>query len=429
MQYFLAFIVLSIIILVHEFGHFILAKASGVKVVEFSLGMGPRLIKFTRNGTMYSLKLFFFGGSCNMLGEVDDEDAEAEGSFLKANIWQRIAICFAGPVANFVLAFVGAVILIGMIGYDPCVVYNVEENTPAYEAGLQDGDHIVDVNGTNVIFYGDYRMYTMFYEGEEINLTVKRDGEEKVISFTPEYVSEDVYLMGVYMDSDTPTITQLSEDYPAKDAGMKAGDVIYSINGTLTETSDMVTEVVNSCEGKEMEIVVLRDNEKVTLKLTPKKVHQEYYDYGYTLSGVRVKCNPLETIKYAFCEVGHWIKTVFLSFKLLFSGGASVNDLSGPVGIVTAIGDVVEQSKSDGIKYVFLNLVNWTIMISANLGVMNLLPLPALDGGRLIFLFIEAVTGKPVPRDKEGMVNFIGIILLMILSVLILFNDIRKLFL
>lgn len=430
MQYFLAFFVLSVIVFVHEFGHFILAKASGVKVVEFSLGMGPRLIKFTRNGTMYSFKLFFFGGSCQMLGAVEDESeaADEEGSFLKASIWQRIAINLAGPFANFILAFVGAVILIGMIGYDPCVVYNVSEDTPAYEAGLQAGDHIVEVNGSNVVFYGDYSIFTMFYEGEEINLTVERDGEKKEISFTPEYVSEDRYLMGVYMEAETPVITQLSEDYPAAEAGMKTGDVIYSINGTLTETTDMVTEVVNSYEGKEMEVVVLRDGEEVTLKMTPKIVHQEYYNYGYTLSGARVKCNPLETIKYAFCEVGYWIKTVFMSFRLLFSGGASVNDLSGPVGIVTAIGDVVEESKEYGVKYIFLNVLNWTIMISANLGVMNLLPLPALDGGKLVFLFIEAITRKPVPREKEGMIHFVGIILLLLLSVVVLFNDIRKLF-
>ena len=107
---------------------------------------------------------------------------------------------------------------------------------------------------------------------------------------------------------------------------------------------------------------------------------------------------------------------------------ATVNDMSGPVGIVSAIGDVVEESKSDGAFYVFLNLLNWTIMISANLGVMNLLPLPALDGGRLTFLFIEAIRRKPISRDKEGMVHFVGIVLLMILMVVILFNDIRKLF-
>lgn len=428
MKYFLALLVLSIIIIVHELGHFILAKASGVKVVEFSLGMGPRLIKFTIKDTMYSLKLFLFGGSCQMLGEMDEDNQDVEGSYNKASVWQRIAICIAGPMANFILALVGAIIMIGIIGYDPCVVYNVSDNSPAYEAGLRPGDHIVDINGTNVVFYGDYSIYTMFYEGEEINLTVKRDNEKEVISFTPEYVKEDRYLMGIYMNTDTPVITQINKDYPAEESGIKVGDVIQSINGIETDTSDEVTEVVQSLEGKEMELVVLRDDKEVTIKMTPKKVHQEYYDYGYTLSAARVKCGPVDTIKYGFYEVGYWIKAVFMSFKMLFTGTASVNDLAGPVGIVSAIGDVVEQSKSDGIKYIMLNLLNWTIMISANLGVMNLLPLPALDGGKLVFLGIEAVRGKPIAREKEGMVHFIGIVLLLLLSVIVLFNDIRKLF-
>ena len=318
--------------------------------------------------------------------------------------------------------------MIGIIGYDPCVVYNVSDNSPAYEAGLRPGDHIVDINGTNVVFYGDYSIYTMFYEGEEINLTVKRDNEKEVISFTPEYVKEDRYLMGIYMNTDTPVITQINKDYPAEESGIKVGDVIQSINGIETDTSDEVTEVVQSLEGKEMELVVLRDDKEVTIKMTPKKVHQEYYDYGYTLSAARVKCDPVDTIKYGFYEVGYWIKAVFMSFKMLFTGTASVNDLAGPVGIVSAIGDVVEQSKSDGIKYIMLNLLNWTIMISANLGVMNLLPLPALDGGKLVFLGIEAVRGKPIAREKEGMVHFVGIVLLLLLSVIVLFNDIRKLF-
>ena len=139
MKYLLAFLVLSIVIIIHEFGHFVVAKISGVTVTEFSLGMGPRLIKFTRKGTMYSLKLFLFGGSCMMLGE-DGGDSKTEGSFDSVSVWKRIAIIAAGPIFNFILAFVCSVILIGTKGYDPAVLHSVEENTPAYEAGLRAGD-------------------------------------------------------------------------------------------------------------------------------------------------------------------------------------------------------------------------------------------------------------------------------------------------
>ena len=146
------------------------------------------------------------------------------------------------------------------------------------------------------------------------------------------------------------------------------------------------------------------------------------------MSAAREKLSPAGTIAYSFKNVGYWIKAVFKSFKLLFTGKVSANDVSGPVGIVSAIGNVVTESKSDGVLYVILNLINWSVMISANLGVMNLLPIPALDGGRLVFLIIEAIRRKPVPREKEGMVHFIGIVLLMVLMVVIMANDIRKLF-
>lgn len=444
LKYLLALLILSIIIFVHEFGHFILAKASGVKVVEFSIGMGPRLIKFTRNGTMYSLKLFLFGGSCQMLGDDfetlpepgEDKDIKEEksaesasdGSYNNASVWRRIAIGIAGPLANFILAFVGAVILIGVEGYAQCVIHSVKEDTPAYEAGLQAGDRIVEINGKNIVTYGDYNIYEMFYEGEKLDVVVERDGKEVPLSFKPEWIEEDKYLMGVYMQTDVPLITEVIDKSPAKKAGIKAGDLIYSVNGDLTETHDKLTAAVQKHGAEEMEVVVIRDDEKVTLKVTPEKTHNEYYELGYTISGQIIKAGPITTIKYAFYEVGYWIRVVFASFRMLFTGVASVNDLSGPVGIVSVMGEVVESSKAGGVKDIVLNLLNFTVMISANLGVMNLLPLPALDGGRLLFQLIEVVRGKPVPKEKEGMIHFVGIILLLLLSVVVLVNDIRKLF-
>ena len=426
MKYFLAIVVLSVIIVIHELGHFIIAKASGVKVVEFSLGMGPRLLKFTKGGTMYSIKLFLLGGSCQMLGE--DEENSEEGSFNSKSVWKRIAIIAAGPIANFVLAFVGAVLLIGIAGYDPAIVHSVEKDSAAYEAGLLPGDKIVDVNGTNITFYGDYSIYLLFNEGKDMEMTVLRDGKKELITFTPDYIEDDVYQIGISMDPEIPLIMSVVDGYPAYEAGLISDDLILSIDGVPCTNSDEVSELIQKAEGKEVTLVVERGGEEVTIKLSPKIVHRQYYDYGFYLSGERVKCNPIETIKYSFHQVGYWIKTVFYSFKMLFSGQAGFNDLSGPVGIVTAIGDVVEESKSDGALYVFLNITNWTIMISANLGMMNLLPIPALDGGRLIFLFIEAVRKKPIPKEKEGLVHFVGIVLLLLLSAAVLVNDIRKLF-
>ena len=426
MKYLLAFLVLSIIVMVHEFGHFVIAKVSGVTVTEFSIGMGPRILKFMRKGTMYSLKLFLFGGSCRMLGE--DEDNSAEGSFNSVSVWRRIAIVAAGPVFNFVLAFVLSVVLIGTIGYDPCVIYSVDEKSPAAEAGLLPDDRIVKINKTKITFYGDYSIYTMENDKDPMEITYIRDGSKYTTTVTPEYVDRDVYQMGVLMNNDAPSLYSVSENTPAESAGLKAGDLILSINGVTINSTEEVSPAVNSSNGEPITVIVRRDGQEMSFTFTPNKVHQTYYYSGMNMSGMRVKCNPLETVKYSFKYTGYWIKAVFKSLKMLILGKVSANDVSGPVGIVSAIGDIVEESKSDGVLYIFLNLVNWCVMISANLGVMNLLPIPALDGGRLVFLAIEAVRKKPVPREKEGMVHFIGIVLLMILMVVILINDIRKLF-
>lgn len=426
MKYVLALLVLSLIIIIHEFGHFIVAKASGVTVKEFSLGMGPRLLKFTRKGTMYSIKLFLFGGSCQMLGE--DEDNNSEGSFNSKSVWKRIAIIAAGPIFNFILAFVLSVVIIGKMGYDPCIIYSVEEGTPAYEAGLRADDHIIKINRTKINFYGDYSLWSMENEGEVMNITYIRDGQKYTTQLVPEYIDRDVYQMGILMNPETPSLYDVNKDSPADKAGLKKDDIILAINGEKVTCTDDVSPLVNKCVGEELSIDVNRNGEILNFRLTPNKVHQTYYETGLVMANAWVKCNPAQTIGRSFQYTGYWVKAVFKSFKLLFTGKASVNDVSGPVGIISAIGDVVSESKSDGAFYVFMNLANWCIMISANLGVMNLLPIPALDGGRLVFLFIEAIRKKPVPREKEGMVHFVGIVLLMVLMVVIMFNDIRKLF-
>ena len=145
-------------------------------------------------------------------------------------------------------------------------------------------------------------------------------------------------------------------------------------------------------------------------------------------NNLRVKAGPWETIKYGVYEVRYWILTTIDSLKMLFTGQVTINDMSGPVGVVDAIGTTYEQSKSDGVYYVWLNMLNISILLSANLGVMNLLPIPALDGGRLVFLIIEAVRRKRIDPEKEGMVHFVGLMALMVLMVVVMFNDVRKLF-
>lgn len=343
MKFIIAILMFSIIILFHELGHFLLAKKNGIRVNEFCLGLGPTLFGVTKGETKYSVKLFPFGGACMMEGE--DGESEDQKAFGQKSVWARISVVAAGPVFNFIMAFVFAVILLSCIGIDRPVVSETINGYSAQAAGMQKGDVIVKINQKKIHFYREVSMYTFFYPGETLEVTYQRNGEEKTAVIEP----------------------------------------------MLDEKSGR-------------------------------------YMIGIKAQAQRERGGLLTNLKYGAHEVGYWIWTSLQSLKMLVTGKVSLNELSGPVGIVKTIGDTYDASKQDGIFYIFLSMLNFSILLSANLGVMNLLPLPALDGGRLIFLILEAVRKKRVDPEKEGMVHFVGIMILMGLMVLVMFNDIRKLF-
>lgn len=343
MKFVIAIILFSIIILFHELGHFLLAKKNGIRVNEFCLGLGPTIIGFTRGETKYSIKLLPFGGACMMEGE--DEESDDNCSFNKKSVPARISVVAAGPLFNFLMAFVFSVILIGCHGYMKPVISDVIDGYAASEAGMQAGDTILKMNYKNIHFYNEISAYTMFHQGETVDVTYERDGEIYETTLVPKYDEET----GSYL-------------------------------------------------------------------------------VGFRGGGEYVKAGPLETLKYGFYEMKYWVWYTVGSLKMLVTNQVSFNDLSGPVGIVKTVADTYEQSMADGIYYVFLNMLNIAILLSANLGVMNLLPLPALDGGRLVFLIIEGIRGKRINPNREGMVHFVGLVCLLLLMAAVMFNDFRKIF-
>ncbi len=343
MKIIIALLIFSIIIIFHELGHFWLAKANGIRVNEFCLGLGPTIFGFTKGETKYSLKLLPFGGACMMEGE--DDDSSDERAFNKKSVWARISVVAAGPIFNFIMAFVFAFILVCNTGYDIPEIVEVSEGYAAEEAGMKPGDVILEMNGKNIHFYREVSSYALFHEGESVEVTYERGGERYTTTLAPKYDEE---------------------------------------------------------LGK--------------------------YRYGF-VGGKVVQGNLFQNLKYSVYEVKYWIDTTVGSLKMLVTGGVTLNDVSGPVGLVDAIGDSYEESVSYGYYAAFLQMLYISILISANLGVMNLLPLPALDGGRLVFLIIEGIRGKRIDPDKEGMVHFVGLMLLMGLMVVVMFNDIRKIFL
>lgn len=364
-----AILVLGGIVLFHEFGHFLAARLFGVGVVEFSVGFGPRLLSHVskKSGTRYSLKLFPLGGSCAMMGELEDEETEAGeerledtgaagkdtagellgGSFLEQSPIARFCIIAAGPVFNFILAYVLAVVILSWAGYDAPVLVGTTEGQPAQEAGMAAGDVITAIEGRSIHFSRDIQLYNLTGDGSPMEVAYKRYEEA---------------------------------------------------SGRWEERSTV---------------------------LTPIEISGQHY-FGFQLAGYR---QPVESVPrlflYGVYEVQFWIRSVVDSLKLMAAGRVSGDDIAGPVRIVTIIDETVEQNLSYGFVTVIMNLFNLTVMFSANLGVMNLIPIPALDGGRLLFILIEMIFRRPVNRKIENAMILTGMALLMTFMAVVLWNDIR----
>lgn len=343
MNIIIAILIFGIIIIVHELGHFLIAKKNGIRVDEFCIGLGPTIIGKQVGETFYSVKLLPFGGAC-MMGE-DEERPEAD-AFNNKSVWARMAVIFGGPLFNFILAFLLSVIVVGMSGADIPKIDSVQKNSPAAQAGIKAGDTMVGVDGKSIHNYREFSYYMFLdYDGGNIPLTVERDGTKKTVQVKPHF-----------------------------DQG------------------------------------------------------RNQYMIGITWPGYQ-KVGPLKTLEYSVREVGLQVKITLKSVKMLITQKLGMKDLSGPVGIVKTVGDQYNEAAAYGFRAVFLTMMSMAILISANLGVMNLLPLPALDGGRLLFLIIEAIRGKAVPQKMEAVVHTIGLALLMLLMVFVMYQDIVKIIL
>ncbi len=339
------FIIFGVLVTSHEFGHFIVAKSGGIRVNEFFVGMGPTIWKKKKGETLYSIKLLPIGGACVFDGMdpiAEEKEGYDEHSFLNAPVWRRIATLFAGPFANFIIAYLLAVILVSFSAWNFPVINKMTEESAAAEAGLLPGDKIISVDGEKVYMAGEVTLISQFAEGSPMDIVYEREGEVHETTLVPKYSEEDKrYYMGVYLG-----------------------------------------------------------------------------EFG--------EIKGAQALKYAWYEVRFDFKNTYRSLALLVKGKLSKDDVSGPVGMVKIVDDTYNEVKPYGISSVILTMMSLTVLLSVNLGIMNLLPLPALDGGRLIFQYIEVIVGKPVPPEKEGFVHMVGMVALLGLMVFVLFNDITK---
>ena len=232
-----------------------------------------------------------------------------------------------------------------------------------------------------------------------------------------------------FSGTDLPIVTDVMDGFPAQEAGMQAGDRILAIDGQSIHLYREVSLASFANKGEEITIKYERNDQEYETVIKPEYDEQSgRYYIGFMGAGELQRCNPLQTIQYSVYEVRYWLISTVKSLSMLVTGRVSTSEMAGPVGIAQVIDTAIDETTPYGFGTVMLTVINIAILLSVNLGVLNLMPLPALDGGRLVFMLIELVRGKPVPADKEGLVHLIGFVALMLLMIFVLYNDIVRIF-
>lgn len=420
----LAILALSFLIIIHELGHFLVAKAFKVKVNEFSLFMGPKLFAFQKGETTYSLRLIPLGGYVKMEGE--EEASDDDRAFNKKPIRVRAAIIAAGPIMNILVAIVFAFIIMAQSGFYTTQVKTILPGSVAEKAGIQVGDKLQKYNDKTIFQVNDLEIFAYPLTNESVNLQYERNGETKTVNITPK--RQEGYKLGFAPKAadgaESNVVANVTDKSPAMMAGVKDDDRIIKLNGTSVSSRQDIAKVLEQIKLNEVTITVDRDGNKLDLKPVVPMMgkNPEYYAIGVDFEHVKGGfANTLvQSVNYNISIS----RSIYYSIGWLFTGTVPVSDLMGPVGITTTIKDVVAQSPSLMDKV--LNLLSFTAMISINLGLVNLIPFPALDGSKLVLLLVEGIRKKPLNPEKEALITMIGFVLLFILMIYATFNDILR---
>lgn len=431
----------ELIIFIHEFGHFITAKKSGIKVNEFSLGMGPKIISFGKGETKYSLRIFPIGGFCAMEGE--DEESPEPRAFNNAKVWKRMIVVIAGAVMNIILGFVLMfVVVVQQDAYTSTEVQSFPATSFSSCTGLQSGDVIKEINGYGISTSMDFNY--------PISTAELKTVDGSTLEIYKEDCGNNLYNMAVSLVQDKNN--KLSDEQVSKVNELLSKSTIEIVKAKSKEDAFSIYEnyykkINDACGIKDYKV------EKIVEKETRKrytadilverngeeKLLKNVQFFTYTTKdnsdpqvSIDFYVKPIEktfgsVISQTFKQTISTCKMIYASLGGLLTGKFGLKDMSGPIGIASAVTTVASESLSSGFMSAVNSIIYVMMIITVNLGLFNMLPFPALDGGRFVFLIIEAIRGKSVPRKVEAIVNGIGMGLLILLMILITANDIFKL--
>jgi regulator of sigma E protease len=423
----LAFLfVLGVLVFVHELGHFVAARRIGVRVLSFSLGFGPKLLTTRRGDTEYAISAIPLGGYVKMAGEsVDDPRSGAPDEFLSKTKWQRFQILIMGPAMNILLAIVllACVLMTGetVPAYvdQPAVVGSIERDSPAERAGFAVGDLITNVAGQPIRTWDDVDVQVGLRPDREIPVTVMRNGKPVTLTVRSEVEERfEVGRIGVSPNVH-PVVRSVNPGEPAERAGLKPGDVVLAVDGRAISFPRQLSDAISKSPDKPITLTIRRDGRLTDIRVTPAlKETGGMIGIGIGAEVREIVHPPLEALRLSFVRTWEMSGQIMHTLWGLLTGETSPKQLMGPVGIAQLSGESAEQG--------WTSLVNLMATISLNLGLLNLLPIPVLDGGHILILALEGVARRNFSmRVKERML-LAGFVLLLMLMITVIYNDLTR---
>ena len=423
----LAFLfVLGVLIFVHELGHFLAARRLGVRVLTFSLGFGPKLLKFQRGDTEYCVSAVPLGGYVKMAGESPEDPRSGQpDEFLSKTKWERFQILIMGPVMNIVLAVVVLAIVLAQGAEVPAyqdqppVVGAVMPGSPAEKVGIRPGDRILSVANETVNTWEDLFLAVGTRPKRAVPITLLRAGQTMALSVQPDAQGRyEVGDIGVLPDTHPIIATVVSGD-PADRVGLKPGDVVVAINGERMVLRSQLIDVISKNAGKPVELTIDRKGQQQRITVTPeKRGDRGMIGAGITEPTKSFKPGPIEAVQLSIERNWQSSGLIFRTLGGLFTGETSVRQLQGPVGIAQLSGESAQAG--------WISLLSLMAMISLNLGILNLMPVPVLDGGHILIMALEGVARRDFSMQVKEKMLLAGFVVLMMLMVTVIYNDLTR---